>query len=62
MNDIVEAILHSSGVSSELARTRLKLYLDLLASTGKRDEQALASLGAAYIKEMLEPDPRYTGC
>ncbi|CCE05075.1 conserved hypothetical protein [Bradyrhizobium sp. STM 3843] len=40
----------------------MKLYLDLLASTGKRDEQALASLGAAYIKEMLEPDPRYTGC
>ena len=43
------------------ARDRLLNYIRLLASTGKTDEQLLA-LGAAYLREVVEPDRRYSGC
>ena len=62
MKDIVERVLHSCD--QEVARgVRGKIinYIGLLASTGKTDEQ-LVALGAAYLKELLEPDPRYSGC
>jgi hypothetical protein len=36
-------------------------YISLLASTGKTDEQLL-QLGKAYLKEIQNPDPRYSGC
>ena len=52
--------LHGAEIS-ELTQNKLLNYIQLLASTGKTDEQLL-SFGAAYLKEILEPDPRYSGC
>ena len=61
MNDMVETILRSFGRDVSGSRERVRTYLGLLASTGKTDEQ-LFSLGVAYLKEILEPDSRYSGC
>ena len=61
MNDIVEKVLSSYGKDVSDAREKLRKYLDLLASAGKTDEQLLA-FGIAYLQEILEPNPRYSGC
>jgi hypothetical protein len=62
MTDIVERILrsHKGGVSGSV-RGKMSNYISLLASTGKTDEQ-LVQLGEAYLREILNPDPRYSGC
>ena len=60
--DIVEAVLQSSD--SEARKDfygKVSNYIGLLASTGKTEEQLLV-LGKAYLDEILNPDPRYTGC
>ena len=61
MNDILEKVLSSSGEDVNGMREKVRHYLQLLASTGKTEQQLLA-LGTAYLKEILEPDPRYSGC
>lgn len=62
MGDIVERILRSHGGSvSGSIRGKMSNYISLLASTGKTDEQLL-QLGKAYLKEIQNPDPRYSGC
>jgi hypothetical protein len=61
MNDIVEKVLSSYGKDASYAREKLKNYLALLASAGKTDEQLL-TFGIAYLKEIFEPDQRYSGC
>jgi len=61
MNDILEKVLSSSGEDVDGARENVRHYLELLASTGKTEQQLLA-FGMAYLKEILEPDPRYSGC
>lgn len=62
MGDIVERILrsHEGGVSGNI-RGKIRNYISLLASTGKTDEQLL-QLGKAYLQEIQNPDPRYSGC
>jgi hypothetical protein len=60
--DIVAAILQSfEGDAPEVAAGKVRYYIDLLASTGKTEEQ-LVTLGKAYLHEILNPDPRYSGC
>ena len=61
MNDIVERVLSSAGhsVGSE-TREKVRNYIGLLASTGKTDRQ-LERFGKAYLKQILEPDRRYSG-
>ena len=61
MNDIVEKVLSSHGEHVNGARERVRHYLDLIASTGKTEQQLLA-FGRAYLKEISQPDPRYSGC
>ena len=61
MNDIVEKVLSSYGEDVSGAREKVQYYLNLLASTRKTEHQLLA-LGTAYLKEILKPDPRYSGC
>ncbi len=61
MNDIVEHVLSSFDQDASDAREKLRKYLGLLASTGKTDEELLY-FGTAYLKEILEPDARYSGC
>jgi hypothetical protein len=62
LKDIVDSVLSSYGYEvSGPTQEKLLNYIRLLASTGKTDEQLL-TFGTAYLKEILEPDPRYTGC
>ena len=62
MHDIVDSVVSCyKGEVSGLTQEKLLNYIRLLASTGKTDEQLLA-FGTAYLREILEPDPRYSGC
>ena len=62
MNDIIESILKNSDreVGAE-TRERVAEYLHMLAQAGKTKQQ-LIRYGTAYIKEIFEPDRRYSGC
>ena len=60
MNDIVERVLAGQSVGLE-TQERVRHYLGLLASTGKSTRQ-LERFGKAYLRELLTPDPRYSGC
>lgn len=60
--DIATKIVGScSDEVSEGTHERLLNYIRLLASARKTDDQ-LVALGAAYLREILDPDRRYSGC
>jgi hypothetical protein len=62
LHNIIDSVVSSyNGEVSVLTQEKLSNYMQLLASTGKTDEQLLA-FGTAYLREILEPDPRYSGC
>ena len=62
LKNIVDRVVSSFGYEvSEPTQEKLLNYIRLLASTGKTEEQLLR-FGMAYLKEILDPDPRYTGC
>jgi hypothetical protein len=62
LDNIVNSVVRSyDGEVNGLSQERLLNYIRLLASTGKSDEQ-LVVFGTAYLREILEPDPRYSGC
>jgi hypothetical protein len=62
MSDLVDDIVRSYGRDiGEMTIGKVRNYISLLASTGKSKEQLLA-LGRAGLDEILEPDPRYSGC
>jgi hypothetical protein len=61
MDSIIDSVVSSFGREvCGVAEEKLLNYIRLLASTGKTDEQLL-TFGTAYLREILEPDPRYTG-
>jgi hypothetical protein len=62
LKNIVDSVvsLHGAEVSGP-TQEKLLNYIQLLASTGIADDQLLA-FGTAYLHEILNPDPRYTGC
>ena len=61
-DSIVDRVVSSCGRAVGMpAQDKLSKYMKLLASTGKSEEQ-LFRLGSAYLKESLDPDPRYSGC
>jgi hypothetical protein len=64
MSEIVDSILRTSGHSDLDAQSRAKIirYLETLRSAGNRDEQQLATFGLAYLEQLFNPDPRYSGC
>ena len=64
MSDIVDSILLTSGRSDLDAQSRAKVirYLETLKSAGNRDEQQLTTFGLAYLEQLFNPDPRYSGC
>jgi hypothetical protein len=62
LHNIVDRVVSSyNGEVSGLTQEKLLNYIRLLASTGKTDEQLMA-FGKAYLQEILQPDPRYSGC
>jgi hypothetical protein len=61
MDNIVDSVLSSYAHEvSGLTKKKLLGYMQLLASTGQTDDQ-LVTFGSAYLTEISEPDPRYTG-
>jgi hypothetical protein len=64
MSEIVDSILMTSGRSDLDAISRAKIirYLETLKSAGNRDEQQLTTFGLAYLEQLFNPDPRYSGC
>jgi hypothetical protein len=61
MTDIVDDVLRAYGRElDEETRAKISRYLETLSSTGKRDD--LAIYGLAYLEQLQNPDPRYTGC
>jgi hypothetical protein len=62
LDNIVNSVVSSyGGEVNGPSQQRLLNYIRLLASTGKTDEQ-LVAFGTAYLREILEPDRRYSGC
>ena len=62
LQNIVDRVVRSHGAEvSRPTQEKLFNYIRLLASTGIPDEKLL-SFGRAYLREILKPDPRYTGC
>jgi hypothetical protein len=62
LQNIVDRIVSSYGAEvSRPTREKLINYIQLLASTGITDEKLL-TFGRAYLREILKPNPRYTGC
>lgn len=63
MDDVIETILRTSGVTDTRSRERIARYISTLKSAGQRDASALETYGLAYLKEMKEGrDSRYSGC
>jgi len=64
MTEIVDGILRASGRGELDAQSRAKIihYLETLKSAGNRDEQQLKTFGLAYLDQLFNPDPRYSGC
>jgi hypothetical protein len=64
MSEIIDNILRTSGRSDLDAQSRARIirYLETLKSAGNRDEQQLTTFGLAYLEQLLNPDPRYSGC
>ena len=61
LDDLVQAILKSHDQDLMSTRKKLTNYLRLLLSTDMNDKQ-LVVFGRAYVKELREPDSRYSGC
>lgn len=63
MNQVLDDVVRSleGAVVEEAVLRRVRNYIRLMASTGQSNEQ-LVILGQAYLKEILQPDPRYSGC
>jgi len=62
LENIVDSVVRSYDAEvSEPTQEKLFNYIRLLASTGISDEKLL-TFGRAYLREILEPNPRYTGC
>jgi hypothetical protein len=63
MIELIDSILKAYGreVDGE-SRARISHYLETLTSTGTRDSQRLMTYGLAYLEQLHDPAPRYTGC
>jgi hypothetical protein len=62
LRDIVDRVVSSYGAEvSGPTREKLINYMQLLASAGITDKKLLM-FGRAYLREILKPNRRYTGC
>jgi hypothetical protein len=62
LQSVVDSVMSSHGAEvSGPTQQKLLNYLQLLASTGIGDDQLIV-LGSAYLQEIVQPDPRYSGC
>jgi hypothetical protein len=60
MSEVLEGVIAVYGREvDEKSRAKIRRYLETLSSTGKTD---LTTYGLAYLEQLHNPDPRYTGC
>jgi hypothetical protein len=60
MSEVLDDVIVAFGRElNEESRAKIKRYLETLSSTGKTD---LTTYGLAYLEQLHNPDPRYTGC
>ncbi|MEO8318014.1 MAG: hypothetical protein ABJA75_09170 [Bradyrhizobium sp.] len=63
MSEIVATVLEAYGRDLDAdSRAKIGRYLETLTSAGKRDSQQLTAYGLAYLEQLHNPDPRYSGC
>jgi hypothetical protein len=61
MTELVDNILKAYGRELDAeSRAKISRYLETLSSTGKKDD--LTAYGLAYLEQLHNPDPRYSGC
>ena len=62
MGEIVEGVLSAYGRELDPeSLAKISRYLELLSSTGQTAQQ-LKAYGLAYLENLHNPDPRYSGC
>jgi hypothetical protein len=67
MHKIADRVMMLAKPTSRLSHLEMRKkvvdYIELISSTGKRDPDELAALGAEYLRKMVDgSDPRFTGC
>ena len=61
MREVIDRVIAAYGRELNAdARKKIKRYLETLSSAGKNDD--LTVYGLAYLEQLHNPDPRYTGC
>jgi hypothetical protein len=63
MTDVLTAIVRAYGrnLDSE-SSLKIRRYLRTLSQAGRVDSRELTEYGLAYLKELENPDRRYSGC
>jgi hypothetical protein len=63
MTDVLTAIVRAYGrnLDSE-SSLKIRRYLRTLSQAGRADSRELTEYGLAYLKELENPDRRYSGC
>jgi hypothetical protein len=61
MGEIVDGVVKAYGrqLNAE-SLIKIRRYLEILSSTGKKHD--LTECGLAYLEQLHNPDPRFTGC
>jgi hypothetical protein len=63
VDQVLQACSHDAAPGfANVSRDRLRCYIEMLASVGKNDVSELETYGRAYLKQLRNPDRRYTGC
>lgn len=63
MTDVLTAIVRAYGRDLDVeASQKIRLYLRTLSQAGRADSSELTEYGLAYLKELEDPDRRYSGC
>ncbi len=61
MGEVVEEVIAAYGRELDAeSLAKIRRYLETLGSTGTKDD--LTAYGVAYLEQLHNPDPRYTGC
>ena len=61
MSSLIEGIVAAYGRELDpVSRDKIARYLETLSSAGKNED--LMAYGLAYLEQLHNPDPRYSGC
>ena len=61
MGEVIEGVIAAYGRELDAeSLAKIRCYLETLRSTGTKDD--LTAYGVAYLEQLHNPDPRYSGC